>query len=82
MPQIGVVVNQATTQRDGERTYAAINKACTSFLKMSPTMLGIIRKDNKVKEAIRSQNSIFVKAPHSTAATDAAALSVKLMTRG
>lgn len=81
MPEIGIVVNQASTQREGENTYKAINKACTSFLKMSPPLLGIIRKDNKVKESIRAQKSLLVKSPHSTAATDAAALSIKLMTK-
>jgi flagellar biosynthesis protein FlhG len=48
---------------------------------MSPPLLGIIRRDNKVKDSIRSQKSVIVKAPHSTAATDAAALSIKLMQR-
>lgn len=77
--EIQVVVNQAATQKEGERTYAALNKACTSFLNYSPLLLGIIRKDNKVRETIRSQSPMLKKAPQSTAATDAAAISVKLM---
>lgn len=80
-PEIQIVVNQATTQKEGERTYAAINKACTTFLKFSPPCAGIIRRDPKVKDAIRSQKSIIIKSPGSTAATDTAALSVKLMVK-
>jgi flagellar biosynthesis protein FlhG len=76
---IGVVVNQASTQKEGESTYNAINKACTTFLNTSPPLLGIIRRDNKVKDSIRSQKSLLSKAPQSTAATDAAVLSIKLM---
>jgi flagellar biosynthesis protein FlhG len=68
-PDMGVVINQAATQKEGEGTYHALNKACVNFLNMSPPLLGIIRRDNKVKDS----------APHSTAATDAAALSIKLM---
>ena len=80
-PEIGIVVNQAATQKEGESTYHALNKACVNFLNMSPALLGIIRRDNKVKDSIRSQKSLLIRAPHSTAATDAAALSIKLMTR-
>lgn len=78
-PDIGVVINQAATQKEGESTYHAINKACVNFLGISPQLYGVIRRDNKVKDAIRSQKSILVKAPHSTAATDVAALSIKVM---
>lgn len=78
-PEIFVVINQAATQKEGEATYHTINKACVNFLHMSPALLGIIRKDNKVKDSIRSQKSLLIKAPHSTAATDAATISIKLM---
>lgn len=78
-PPISIVVNQAASQKEGERTYAALEKACSSFLNVSPPLLGVIRKDNKVKESIRSQTSILEKAPHTLAATDAAAISIKIM---
>lgn len=78
-PQVQVIINQAQSQKEGESTYGAINRACTNFLKFSPPLLGVIRKDNKVKDAIRSQSSLLEKAPHTTAATDAASISIKLM---
>ena len=77
--EVGVVVNQAATQKEGEATYHTLNKACVNFLNISPPLLGIIRRDNKVKDSIRHQKSIILRAPHSTAATDAAALSIKLL---
>ena len=77
--EVGVVVNQAATQKEGESTYHTLNKACVNFLNISPPLLGIIRRDNKVKDSIRNQKSIIIRAPHSTAATDAAALSIKLL---
>jgi flagellar biosynthesis protein FlhG len=78
-PDLQIVINQANSQKEGEKTYAALNKACMSFLKYSPPLLGIVRRDNKVRDSIRSQSSIVEKAPGCTAATDAAAISVKLM---
>ncbi len=80
-PDMNVAINQAATQKEGEATYHALNKACVNFLNMSPPLMGIIRRDNKVKDSIRSQKSLLFKAPHSTAATDAAAMSIKLMQR-
>ena len=78
-PDMGIVVNQASTQKEGEATYHALNKACVNFLNISPPLIGIIRRDNKVKDSIRNQKSLITRAPHSTAATDAAVLSIKLM---
>ena len=80
-PQVQVVINQAQSQKEGEATYGAINRATTNFLKFSPPLLGVIRKDGKVKEAIRSQTSLLEKAPHTTAASDAATISIKLLRR-
>lgn len=78
-PEFYSVINHANTQKEGEVTYHTLNKACMNFLGTSPTLLGIVRKDNKVKESIRNQKSLIIRAPHSTAATDAAAISIKLM---
>jgi flagellar biosynthesis protein FlhG len=78
-PDIGIVINQAATQKEGEGTYQAINKACSNFLGISPPLMGVIRRDNKVKDSIRNQKSILLKAPHCTAASDAALISIKLM---
>jgi flagellar biosynthesis protein FlhG len=78
-PLINIIVNQAASQKEGERTFMALSKACENFLKINPILLGIIRKDNKVRDAIRAQSSLIEKAPHTLAATDAAAISVKLM---
>jgi flagellar biosynthesis protein FlhG len=80
-PQVGIVVNQAASQKEGEKTYSALNTACVNFLKITPPLLGIVRKDNKVRDAIRAQKSLIDRAAHTTAASDAAAISIKLMQR-
>lgn len=76
---VDIVVNQTTTLKEGEKTYNSLHKACINFLKLSVPCLGIIRKDGKVRDSIRSQTSLIVKAPHCTAASDAATIAIKLM---
>lgn len=78
-PDVNIVINQAATQKEGESTYNTLNKACMNFLNISPPLAGIVRRDNKVRDSIRSQKSLLVKAPHSTAASDAALIAIKLM---
>jgi flagellar biosynthesis protein FlhG len=79
---IDLVINQATSQKEGEQTYALLNKACMNFLHFSPPCLGVIRRDGKVKDAIRHQSPLLTRAPLSTAAADAAQISIRLMKSG
>jgi len=53
-----VVVNMAASRPEGERTYATLRKACTSFLKADPPLAGVIRRDPKVKDAIRNDHRL------------------------
>jgi len=73
-----VVVNMANSTTEGERTYNTIRKACEGFLKFSPPLAGVIRRDTKVRESIRSQTSILVRFPNTEAATDVGAIVDKL----
>lgn len=65
-----LVINMAQSQADGERTYATLRKACESFLKVAPPLAGIIRRDPKVREAIRHQVPLLVRHPNAPAAED------------
>ena len=67
---IRVVINMANSTREGERTYNTILKACQGFLKFSPKLAGVIRRDIKVRETIRSQTPILVRFPNTEAAVD------------
>ena len=73
-----IVVNMATSPAEGERTYATLLKACESFLKISPKLAGVIRRDGKVKDAIRHQTPILTRHPNSMAAADIEALARRL----
>lgn len=72
--RIGIVVNAAQDVAQGQQTYATLSKACQNFLKLNPPLLGIIRRDPKVKDAIRAQTPLLTRHPGSIAAQDVEAL--------
>ncbi len=76
---IRVVVNMAETTRSGERTYAALANACHNFLAITPPLLGVVRRDPKVREAIRHQAPLFTRYPVSEAAGDVERLATALV---
>lgn len=69
-----VVVNMATNTNDGQRTYDTIRKACESFLNYTPPLAGIVRRDPKVRDAIRAQSPILTRSPGADAAADVEAI--------
>lgn len=78
---LGVVVNMAASERDGERTHATLAKACESFLRFTPPLLGLVRRDAKVAESIRAQTPFLTRHPGADAAADIEALARRLIAR-
>ena len=76
---IRIVINMANSTKEGERTYNTLHKACEGFLKISPPLLGVIRRDTKVRESIRSQGSLLTRFPNTEAAADVEAIAQKLI---
>jgi flagellar biosynthesis protein FlhG len=77
--EMGVVVNMAASEREGERTHATLAKACESFLRFSPPLFGLIRRDARVAEAIRAQTPFLTRHPTANAAADIEALAKRLL---
>jgi flagellar biosynthesis protein FlhG len=67
---VRIVVNMVASERDGERTYATLLRACREFLKIEPPLAGIIRRDDHVKDSIRHQVALMTRHPNSDAAAD------------
>jgi flagellar biosynthesis protein FlhG len=67
---VRVVVNQAASRQAGERTYATLQRACLTFLGRAPTLAGVIRRDERVRDAIRRQALLLTRHPASHAAAD------------
>lgn len=69
-----ILVNQAASHPSGQRTYAALHRACTTFLKRDPPLAGIVRRDDRVREAIRRQTLLLTRHPGCPAAQDVEAV--------
>lgn len=69
-----IVVNQASSRSAGERTYATLTRACQTFLGLNPALAGIVRRDEKVRDAIRRQALLLTRHPGAEAAQDVTSL--------
>ncbi len=65
-----LVVNMASDLKEGEQTYNTLRKVCANFLKFSPPLAAIVRRDGHVKEAIRHQTAMLTRHPTSLASGD------------
>lgn len=76
---INIVVNQANSIKEGQRTYETMAKACRNFLNINPPLLGIIRRDTRVRDSIRNQVPLISRYPTSEAAEDVVSIAKKLI---
>ncbi|MEQ8370986.1 MAG: P-loop NTPase [Alphaproteobacteria bacterium] len=74
-----IVINMASSQAAGERTYMTLRKACEEFLSLKPPLAGIIRADPHVSQAIRHQVGLFTRSPTCDAASDVESISRRLL---
>jgi flagellar biosynthesis protein FlhG len=76
---IGVAVNMAASREIGQRTHETLNKACERFLQRQVPLLGVIRRDPKVRDSIANQTPLLVRHPGAPAASDVEALAQRLV---
>jgi flagellar biosynthesis protein FlhG len=69
-PNARIVMNQATNRASGDRIYATLARACQTFLGHAPPLAGVIRRDDRVRDAIRRQALLLARHPNSPAAVD------------
>jgi flagellar biosynthesis protein FlhG len=75
-----IVVNQASSTTAGERTYTTLARACAAFLGHTPPLAGLIRRDDRVRDAIRRQTLLLERHPNAPAAVDVERLADSLLT--
>ncbi len=73
-----IVVNMASTASEGQKTYQTIARACETFLRYVPPLAGVIRKDSKVRDAIRAQTPLLTRSPLCEAAKDVEAIAAQI----
>ncbi|WP_419898067.1 nucleotide-binding protein [Roseomonas sp. USHLN139] len=69
-----IVVNQAIDVPSGRRTAATLQRACSTFLQRDVPLAGLVRRDERVRDAIRRQMPLLSRHPTSAAAADVAVL--------
>jgi flagellar biosynthesis protein FlhG len=69
-----IVVNMADDRASGQRTYEALRRAAGAFLKREIPLAGIVRRDLKVRDAIRHQMPLLTRHPSAAAASDIEAI--------
>ncbi|HET6184333.1 MAG TPA: AAA family ATPase [Acetobacteraceae bacterium] len=74
-----IVVNQCRDDEAGRRTYAALRRACGTFLGADPPLAGLVHRDERVRDAIRRQLPLLSRYPASTAGQDVERLARSLL---
>lgn len=74
-----VVINEVENSRDEENCFQRLNMACERFLGINPVLLGSVRNDPKMSEAVRRQRPLLSLYPGSPAAQDIQALAQRLI---
>jgi flagellar biosynthesis protein FlhG len=73
-----ILVNQVDKPSDTQATFARLSAACSHFLGFEPTLLGGVRHDPALSEAVRRQIPLLRHAPRSPAAQDIVSGAVRL----
>ena len=76
------MVNRASSPSSGSRTYTTLARACQTFLGQTPALAGIIRRDDRVADAIRRQTPFLGRHPTSAAAADVEAVARAVLQGG
>ncbi len=76
--ELRVVVNMASNNAEGHKTFDIIRKACENFLGYTPALAGIVRRDTKVRDAIRAQAALLTRFPVCDAAKDVETIAAQL----
>lgn len=75
---IRIAVNMAVHAEAGRKTWGALAKAAENFLGFAPPLAGVVRRDERVKDAIRRQTAFLTRHPAAPAAEDVITLAKAL----
>ncbi len=73
-----VLVNQTESKKEEQYTFARLHGACKRFLGIEPVLLGAVRNDRKLVDAVRRQEPLLRCFPGSPAGQDLQAVAARL----
>ncbi|MBQ9271246.1 MAG: AAA family ATPase [Alphaproteobacteria bacterium] len=74
-----IIVNYAQSYEDGLQTYNTLRRACEKYISATPALLGVVRRDTRVRDAIRNRVLLINRYPNSEAAEDVLQIARKLI---
>lgn len=74
-----VIVNDVATKKEEEATFERLALACQRFLNVTPVLLGSVRHDLKMHDAVIQQKALVDLFPDSKAAQDLAVIAQRLL---
>ncbi len=80
--EIVIDINQAETRAAGRHTYESIARACETFQGFRPRFGGSVMRDDKVREAIRRQQTLVSTDPQAQPVQDLMAIAQSLISDG
>ncbi len=73
-----VLVNQTASVKEEEQAFKRLQAACNHFLEINPTLLGGVRNDTKLADAVRQQKPVLTAFPTSKFSTDVSVIADKI----
>lgn len=78
-PLVGLVINRSRSMDEAGEIYSRLGGACRRFLRLDPPLLGVVREDRAVVEAVHRRGIFTIDAPSCDAARDIRDLSISLI---
>lgn len=77
-----IIVNYAHSYEEGLQTYRTLHHACEEYITETPALLGVVRRDTRVRDAIRNRFLLLSRYPNSEAAEDIMQIAHKILHKG
>ncbi len=77
-----IIINHAHSYEEGLQTYNTLRHACEEYITQTPDLLGVVRRDTRVRDAIRNRFLLLNRYPNSEAAEDVMQIARKILQKG
>lgn len=78
--KINIVINRAISFEEGAQTFKTLLKAAEEYIKVDLNLLGIIRQDSRIREAVVNQSLLLNRYPACEGAKDVEAIVRQIVT--
>lgn len=74
-----LIINQSSSPAASKRTAETLTRACVAFLGRAPAVVGTIRRDHHIQDAIRRQTPLLTRHPNCGASLDVERIAADLV---